>query len=141
MRTKLDRVRHAIFFEIIGMAIFVPLFSLILGQPVASMGVIGIMSATLAMVWNYLYSLGFDKVMQRRVGHTRKSLPIRIIHAILFEGGLVFILVPPIAWYLQVSLLDAFLMDIGFVVFFLIHAFCYNLAYDRIFPVSERQVA
>lgn len=45
------------------------------------------------------------------------------------------ILIPPIAWYLGMSLWDTLIMDVSIIVFYLVYAFLYNLAYDRVFPV------
>ena len=58
----------------------------------------------------------------------------------LIEAGLLVMLLPPIAWYLGISLKQAFLMDMTFVGFYVVYAFAFNLAYDRIFPVQARPV-
>lgn len=100
MRSFMDRVRHAMMFEIIGLAIFIPGSAFILDKPAAEMGVIGIVSATTATVWNFLFNLGFDKAMLRFTGSVSKSMIVRVLHATLFEGGLVVLLIPFIAWYL-----------------------------------------
>ncbi|MBO9122283.1 MULTISPECIES: PACE efflux transporter [unclassified Rhizobium] len=139
MRSVSDRIRHAISFELIGLAIITPLGAFAFGMPIADIGVVGVASATVATAWNYLYNLGFDHVMQRLTGGTKKSLAVRILHAVLFEGGLLVALLPLIAWYLGVSLLQAFMMDVSFALFYLVYAFAFNLAYDRIFPLPDWQ--
>jgi uncharacterized membrane protein len=139
MRSTSDRIRHAISFEIIGLALVTPLGALAFGMPVADIGVVGVAGATIATGWNYLYNLGFDHVMQRLTGGTKKSLAVRVLHAVLFEGGLLVALLPLIAWYLGVSLLQAFMMDVSFALFYLVYAFVFNLAYDRIFPLPDWQ--
>lgn len=139
MRSVSDRIRHAISFELIGLAIITPLGAFAFGMPIADIGVVGVASATVATAWNYLYNLGFDHVMQRLTGSTKKSLAVRVPHAVLFEGGLLVALLPLIAWYLGVSLLQAFMMDVSFALFYLVYAFVFNLAYDRIFPLPDWQ--
>ncbi|MFS2152176.1 PACE efflux transporter [Rhizobium sp. Rhizsp42] len=139
MRSVSDRIRHAISFELIGLAIITPLGAFAFGMPIADIGVVGVASATVATAWNYLYNLGFDHVMQRLTGGTKKSLAVRVLHAVLFEGGLLVALLPLIAWYLGVSLLQAFMMDVSFALFYLVYAFVFNLAYDRIFPLPDWQ--
>ena len=62
---------------------------------------------------------------------------VRVVHALLFEGGLVVMLVPLIAWWLDISLWEALVADIALVVFYVVFAFVYNLAYDHIFPIPE----
>jgi len=141
MRSFMDRVRHAMMFEIIGLAIFIPGSAFILDKPAADMGVIGVVSATTATVWNFLFNLGFDKAMLRFTGSVHKSMIVRVLHAILFEGGLIVLLIPFIAWYLGISLITALVMDIAIVVFYLVYAFVFNIAYDRLFPLPLGQTA
>ncbi|WP_119942777.1 PACE efflux transporter [Neorhizobium sp. NCHU2750] len=137
MRSTSDHIRHAISFEIIGLAIFTPLAAFVFGLPVSHIGVVGIVSATVATGWNYLYNLGFDQLMQKFRGGTQKSVWLRVAHSVLFELGLLIVLMPFIAWYLGVGLLQALVMDISFALFYLVYAFFFNLAYDRLFPLPE----
>ena len=137
MRTTRDRIRHAILFEVIGLALIIPLGSTLFGLHASDMGVIGVGSALVAMVWNYVYNLGFDRALQRLTGHTRKGLLLRVGHAVLFEAGLLVILLPPIAWYLGISLVEALVMDLAIAGFYVAYAFLFNLAYDRAFPLRS----
>ncbi|GGF48058.1 membrane protein [Youhaiella tibetensis] len=141
MRSFPDRVRHALMFEIVGLAIVIPAGSYLFGLPAAHMGVIGIVGATVATLWNFVFNLGFDHALLRLQGHTRKSVAVRVAHAVLFEIGLLAMLLPMIAWYLGVSLVQAFLMDMSMVVFYVVYAFVFNIAYDRVFPVRSNQPA
>ena len=75
--------------------------------------------------------------MQHLAGHTRKSLLLRVAHAVLFEAGLLVILLPPIAWYLGISFVQAFIMDLAIAAFYVTYAFGFNLAYDRVFPLQS----
>lgn len=135
MRTFRDRVRHAVMFELLGLAIFTPGAAILFNQPVAHMGVIGVVSATAATLWNFVYNLAFDKTMLRLRGTVHKTLSLRLLHTALFEAGLIVILIPFIAWYLGIGLLAALIMDIAVVAFYLVYAFAFNLAYDRAFPI------
>ncbi|MGX7703287.1 PACE efflux transporter [Methylobacterium sp. Gmos1] len=137
MRSTRDRIRHALLFEVVGLALIIPLGTVLFGLHASAMGVIGAGSAVAATVWNYVYNSGFDRAMQRLVGHTRKSLPLRLAHAVLFEAGLLVILLPPIAWYLGIGLVQAFVMDIAIALFYVAYAFVFNLAYDRAFPLKS----
>jgi uncharacterized membrane protein len=134
MRSTLDRLRHALAFEIIGLAIITPLGALVFGLALADMGVIGIAAATLATVWTYIYNLGFDHALMALRGDTAKSLRLRVGHAVLFEAGLLVLLVPPIAFFLGIGLLEALVMDAALAAFYVVYAFVFNLAYDAMFP-------
>ena len=139
MRTAADRIRHAISFELLGLALIVPIGSWAFSMPVADIGIVGVVSATLATAWNYLYNLGFDHLLQRYAGTTLKTVGMRISHAALFEAGLLMILMPFIAWYLGISLWHAFIMDAAFALFYMVYAFVFNWGYDRLFPLPEWQ--
>lgn len=134
IRTFRDRVRHALLFEALGLAIVIPVGAWLFGLPAAHMGVVGVASATIATLWNFLYNLGFDHAMRRWIGHANKTLGLRLVHAVLFEFGLLVVLLPPAAWYLGIGLMQALLMDIAIVAFYVVYAFAFNLAYDHVFP-------
>ena len=136
MRTFRDRVRHALLFEAVALAIFIPGSALLFGQPVHAMGVIGIASATIATFWNFIFNVGFDRAMLRLRGSIEKTLALRVAHTCLFEAGLVVMLIPLIAWYLGIGLWAALLMDVAIVVFYLVYGFLFNIAYDRVFPIA-----
>jgi uncharacterized membrane protein len=139
MRTPHGRIRHAISFEIIGLALITPLGAWAFHMPMHDIGVLGIVGATIATLWNYIYNFGFDHIMRRVRGSTRKSTLIRAQHAVMFEVGLLFVLLPLFAWYLGISLWQAFLMDVSFALFYMGYAFVFNWAYDRLFPLPEWQ--
>lgn len=141
MRSTLDRIRHTVGFEVIGLLIFAPLGSLVFGYALHQMGVIAAVASLVAAIWNYIYNLLFDKAMVRLTGSVRKSPRVRVVHALLFELGLLTVFLPGVAWYLKISLLDALLMDLAVAGFYVVYAFVYNWAYDIVFPVPHRVVA
>ncbi len=137
MRTRKDRIRHAISFEIIGLIIIMPLGAWVFETPIEHLGVVAIGSATLATLWNYAFNVLFDRAMLRWRGSVRKTLVLRIFHAALFEIGLLIVLMPFIAWYLQITWFAAFVMDVSFAIFYFVYAFVYNWAYDVVFPRAD----
>ncbi|MGP5533915.1 chlorhexidine efflux transporter [Psychrobacter celer] len=42
-----------------------------------------------------------------------------------------------VAWYLNISLWHAFVMDASLVGFYLFYTFSYNWAYDKLFPITH----
>lgn len=139
MRSTSDRIRHAVSFEILALFLVTPLGAWVFSLPLTDIGVVSVGSATIAMLWNYVYNIGFDCAMQRIAGSTYKSVPIRVMHAVLFEAGLLLVLAPFIAWYLGVGLWHAVVMDVSFSLFYLVYAFVFNWSYDRLFPLPEWQ--
>jgi uncharacterized membrane protein len=135
MRTVRDRIRHALSFEIIGLILVVPLGALFFHHPMQDIGVVTVVSSVVATVWNYLYNWGFDHALQRLTGSVGKSIPVRVGHAVLFELGLVVLLMPFVAWYLGIGIIEALLLDVSLAVFYMGYAFVFNWAYDRVFPI------
>lgn len=137
MRQTGDRIRHAILFELLALLVVAPLGGLAFGVPVTDFGVVALASTTVAMGWTYVYNLLFDHALKRWRGSVQKTLPIRVFHTLLFEGGLLALFVPCIALYLQVTLAQALAMDLSMAVFYALFAFGYNWGYDLVFPVAD----
>jgi len=137
MRSAFDRLRHAISFEVIALILVIPAGAILFNVPLHDFGVVGIVSATLATLWNLGYNVLFDLALQRLTGTTLKSRIVRVLHALAFEAGLLMVLLPFIAWYLGVSLWDAFVLDIALAAFYLVYSYVFNLIYDTLFPLPE----
>jgi len=137
MRSAFDRLRHAISFEIIALILVIPAGAILFDVPLHDFGVVGIVSATLATLWNLGYNVLFDLALQRLTGTTLKSRIVRVLHALAFEAGLLMVLLPFIAWYLGITLWDAFGLDIALAAFYLVYSYVFNLIYDTLFPLPE----
>ena len=133
MRSTADRIRQAVSFELIGILIVTPLFAWVFDHPMGDMGVLVVLGATAATAWNYLFNLIFDHVLNWRRGDVRKTLPLRIVHAALFEATLLLLL-PIFAWWLDASLVTVLLMEISFAAFYMVYAFVFTWGYDAVFP-------
>ena len=141
MRTATDRHRPVLSFEVVGLLLVTPIGGCVFDLPMHDIGIVAVVSATIAMLWNYAYNVIFDHAMLRVSWEVRKTPAIRVVHAVLFEAGLLAILMPFIAWYLGITLLQAFLMDVSFALFYLVYAFFFNWAYDLVFPLATLQGA
>ncbi|GLO77591.1 PACE efflux transporter [Sulfitobacter pontiacus] len=137
MRSAFDRLRHAISFEVIALILVIPAGAILFNVPLHDFGVVGIVSTTLATLWNLGYNVLFDLALQRLTGTTLKSRIVRVLHALAFEAGLLMVLLPFIAWYLGISLWDAFVLDIALAAFYLVYSYVFNLIYDTLFPLPE----
>ncbi len=138
MRTTRDRVRHALLFEIILIIVCTPLLSFILHKPLEAMGAMGLAMSLLAMGWNYLYNILFDRTLMR-LGRPLypRSLMMRMVHAILFEGGFALVSIPMVMVVLHLSFFQAVMFDLAFLVMVPIYTLVYNGVYDRVFPLAE----
>jgi uncharacterized membrane protein len=66
------------------------------------------------------------------MGSVKRTFPLRVGHALGFEGGFILIGLPIAAWWLQISLIDAFVLELGFFLFFLPYTIGYNWLYDTL---------
>ena len=82
-----------------------------------------------ALIWNMLFNHGFEKFEKAR-GWKERTVKIRILHAIGFEGGLLIATVPMIAWMLDMSLWHALILDIGLAMSIMVYTFIYQWCYD-----------
>lgn len=105
-------------------------------------GTLAAATSAVAVVWNAVFNHLFERWEARR-GQAGRSLGVRIAHALGFEGGLAVLLVPLIAWWLDVSLWRALVMDFALLLFFLVYTFVFNWAFDALFglPASAQGAA
>src|SRR5690606_26133688 len=125
------RVVYVSLYEGIAIALTGAVLFLLGHSPLHSL-VASVGASVLAVVWNLVFN-GLFEAWERRQVVKGRSLKRRIAHAIGFEGGLVLSIVPFFAWWLDVSLWEAFVMDLGFILFFLVYTFVFAWCFDRIF--------
>ena len=130
-----ERVFQAVGFELLAIVICTPLLAWVMDKPMLDMGVVTMAIAALALAWNVLFNGMFDRLLTRLA--IVRTAWVRVVHALLFEGGLVALGVPLIAWWLDISLWQAFVLDIGVLLFFLPYTYVYHWVYD---VVRERVV-
>lgn len=140
MRTVADRVRHALCFEIIGLLLVTQLSGWLFKTSLVTFGILALILSVLATLWNYVYNLMFDHALLRMVKRIEKTLFERVIHAFLFEIGMLIITLPLVVWWMGYGLVEAFNMSIALMVFYLVYVYLYNIAYDKIFPLPAVDV-
>ena len=136
------RVIYVTLYELIAIAAATLGLAALTGQGAGHSSVVAVAASAIAVVWNLLFNWAFERWEARQVVRGR-SVRRRIAHAIGFEGGLVFTLVPLFAWWFDVSLWQAFVMDLALIVFFLVYTFVFNWVFDRVFglPASAQPAA
>ncbi|KVT91600.1 hypothetical protein WK59_00220 [Burkholderia ubonensis] len=130
------RIVYVVLFEVLGILIASATLGALSGAGAAKSGMLGVMISTTGVVVNFLYNLAFEAWERRRAATTR-SVGRRVLHAIGFQVALVTFLIPLIAWWLDVSLLQAFLYDAVLIVFFPIFTFVYNWSFDGMFGLPD----
>ncbi len=140
-RSLWDRLRQVALFEIGGLLLISPPFVWLSGVPaVDSIGLLLIL-ALVAALWNGGYNTAFDWIEGRLTGRTadRRPWSLRAAHAVGFEGGLLLMTLPIIVLWTRLDWLSALIADIGLALAYMVYAFGFNLAYDRMFPIAAAQ--
>ena len=134
------RVLYVTLYELIAIAVATAGLAQLSGQGAGHSSVVAVAASAIAVLWNVVFNWAFERWESRQTVRGR-SVARRVAHAIGFEGGLVFTLVPLFAWWFKVSLWDAFVMDLALIVFFLCYTFVFNWAFDRAFGLPASAMA
>jgi uncharacterized membrane protein len=137
MRSKLDRLRHTLLFELLALLIVTPLVVWMTAKPLMSVASLSFTLSIIAMFLNYGFNYLFDIAEIKIKGKRNRTLKTRLLHVSLFELVMLICTIPIIAWWLDMSYWQAFIMDLVFIVFFMCYAFTFNWLYDVIFPLPE----
>lgn len=136
MNPRTRRVVQAVLYEAIAVAFVGPALGLLFNQPVASAVGLAVLMSSVALAWNYVFNGWFEawEAKQPLKGRTFKR---RLAHGLGFEGGLVIMLVPVMAWWLNTSLVAAFVADLGVLAFFFVYAIAFTWFFDRVFGLPQ----
>lgn len=133
------KIVYVTLFEAIAIAVTSNGLSAGSGSSLEHAGVAAVASSVIAVLWNLAYNTVFEHWEARQTVRGR-SFKRRVAHAIGFELGLSLCLIPLFIWWLQIGLWQALLLDIGLSLFFVVYAFLFNLAFDKLFglPLSAQ---
>ncbi|AVF44520.1 TPA: PACE efflux transporter [Acinetobacter nosocomialis] len=133
------RIVYVSSYEIIGMVISSVGLALLAGDSVEHTGPLSVMITTIAVTWNFIYNILYEKWEARQENKSR-TVKRRIAHAIGFQITLVMFLIPLIAWWMDISLVAAFWLDVAFIIIIPIYTFIFNWTFDKLFglPASAQ---
>ena len=97
---------------------------------------LSVLTATIALTWSFIFNSIFE-AWEARQSTRGRSLKRRSAHALLFEGGLVVILVPIMAWWLGVTLWQALIFEAGLIVLFISYTYLFTWGFDRLFGLPQ----
>lgn len=136
MTPRTRRVVQAVLYEAFGVAIVAPALSLLFDRTAGSTLALSVLMSTVALIWSGVFNTLFER-WEAGLASAGRPFWMRIIHGVGFEGGLVLMLVPIMARWLEISLIEALLADLGILVFFFVYAVAFNWAFDRVFGLPE----
>ena len=136
MTPRIRRAVQAALYEAIAIAVVTPALALAYGHPVGSAFVLSAVMSGIALAWNYLFNAVFERWESRQAVKGR-SLLRRVVHGVCFEGGLALLLVPLMAWWLDVGLVDALWGELGLLAFFLVYTVAFTWTFDKVFGLPQ----
>ncbi len=119
--------------------LFSSLIFALLGHDGVSAGSAAVLCSAVAVGWNFVFTTVFERWEARNPVKGRSTLR-RITHAILFEGGLAVVLTPVLALVLGMTIAEAFVTNLGLLVYFLVYTYLFNWGFDLLFglPASAQ---
>jgi uncharacterized membrane protein len=133
------KIVYAVSFETLGTLVASVALMLMSQASAGSSLALSVLTATIALCWSYLFNTGFE-AWEARQPVKGRSIRRRTVHALMFEGGLVLICIPVMAWWLQVGYIEALVYEAGLIVLFMVYTYAFTWGFDRIFglPASAR---
>lgn len=126
--SPLERLFHAILFELGAILSTLLLMDGLTEHPTTQLTLTIILISLIAMGWNVLFNLLFDKLFQGE--RLARDLAVRLLHTVSFELGLLLFTVPLVAFMLNVGWWEALLMDMGMTLFVMGYSLVFNWVYD-----------
>lgn len=136
MNPRTRRVLQAILYEVFAIAFVGPVLGLLFDKPFATTMALAVVLSAIALCWNYVFN-GVFEWWESRQSVKGRSLARRVVHGAGFEGGLTVILVPVMAWWLDTTLLNAFVANVGLLLYFFVYAIAFTWAFDKVFGLPQ----
>ena len=142
IRSGRDRLRYTVLFEFFLLLILAPIGAVIFDRHLFEIGLLSLVLSIKAMLLNLVYNWLFD-LLDVRAGRvpTQRSVAGRVTHAVGFEVFLLLTSLPIVMWWLGLSLVQAFLMDVVVTCFVVVYTFVFTWSYDLRYPVEQCAVA
>ncbi|HBU6129931.1 PACE efflux transporter [Enterobacter sp. 168J2] len=125
-----ERIFHAVIFEVTANVIIALSLAWLMNVSVLQSGSLSVISALTATVWNFIFNKLFDSLQKKH--QFQRTFLVRAIHAVGFETGLIVSLIPVAMFMLNLTIAEAFFVEIGLVLFFLPYTMLFNWLYDHL---------
>lgn len=123
-----ERIFHAVIFEVTANVIIALSLAWLMNVSVLQSGSLSVISALTATVWNFVFNKLFDSLQKKH--QFQRTFLVRAIHAVGFETSLIISLIPVAMFMLNLTIAEAFFVEIGLVLFFLPYTMLFNWLYD-----------
>ena len=124
------RIVHALTYEGILLIIIAVALSVIFKMPLEVTGILGIVMAVTSMLWNMVFNHFFEKFEAKH--QLKRTVKVRILHAVGFEGGLMLATIPMVAYVLNIGIWQAIVLDFSMTLCILVYTFIFQWCYDHL---------
>ena len=99
-------------------------------------GALAAFASVFAVTWNFAYNAMFERWESGQAKKGRSGLR-RIAHAVGFEMDFLLVLMPISSWWLDISYVRSFVVNLGLNLFFFFYTIGFTWAFDRVFGLPE----
>ena len=102
---------------------------------------LAVFASLFAVSWNFAYNAMFERWEAKSITRGR-GFGRRVLHAVGFEIGFLVVLLPVAAWWLDISYMSSFIVNLSLNIFFFVYTFAFTWAFDRVFglPTSAATI-
>ncbi len=133
------RLVYVTVFEILGIVFATLVLMALSGGDAQQSLPVAIIVSSAAVVWNFIYNTLFES-WEARSQIQARTLKIRSIHAVGFEGGLFLFCLPVYMLWYGVGIWQALVMEAALLLFFLVYTFVFTLLFDQVFTLPHQQL-
>ena len=124
-----EQIFQAVLFEVLLVALSSIAVVLLTAYQAGETTLTMITIALVALAWNVVFNAGFDRWFT--APRIKRGAKVRLLHAVLFEGGLMLLTVPIIAWLMDIGWWEAVAMDIGMTLAVMGYTVVFHWCYDH----------
>ncbi len=138
LRSHRERALQTLCFEIIGLALVVPVYSFVTDRSSTDSMMLMVLLSLVILMWCPVHNTVFDLVELRLSNRKASDRPhwLRITHAVSHEITAVLLTCPILMLVGHMSLAEALAVNIGLTVFYTAYAYIFHLIYDQLRPVQ-----
>ncbi|MBG2874493.1 PACE efflux transporter [Proteus alimentorum] len=133
LKPRSRKLVYAITFEALAILLSTVLLAVLSQSQSHNSLPVAIAVSVIALIWNYIFN-SFFELIESKLKIKKRTVMVRLIHAISFELGLFFFTIPLYMWWYNVGFIKAISMEITILVFFFIYTYLFTLAFDKLCP-------
>lgn len=133
LKPRPRKLVYAITFEALAILLSTVLLAILSQSQSHNSLPVAIAVSVIALIWNYIFN-SFFEFIESKLKIEKRTVIIRLTHAVSFELGLFFFTIPLYMWWYHVGFIKALSMEITILVFFFIYTYVFTLIFDKLCP-------